>query len=76
MLSVLGLVQMCHGLDVSLHNGTAVAGDNRGRLHFLDPRQDKPFAAAAVHKKDKVIFPCHAPCWHEQAATFLSRLGA
>ena len=45
---------MCHGLDVSLHNGTAVAGDNRGRLHFLDPRQDKPFAAAAIHKKDKV----------------------
>ena len=39
---------------MSNHNGTAVAGDNRGRLHFLDPRQDKPFAAAAIHKKDKV----------------------
>jgi hypothetical protein len=45
---------MCHGLDASLHDGTVVAGDNRGRLHLLDPRQAKPFAAAAVHKKDKV----------------------
>ena len=51
--------QMCHGLDVSPHDGTVVAGDNRGRLHFLDPRQEKPFAAAAVHKKDKVCNGAH-----------------
>ena len=54
LTKTLPCVQMCHGLDASLHDGTVVAGDNRGRLHFLDPRQAKPFAAAAVHKKDKV----------------------
>ena len=48
------VLQMAYGLDVSPRDDTVLAGDNLGRIHLIDPRQEKPFAAPMVHKKDKV----------------------
>lgn len=40
------------GLDVMPESGTVVAGDNKGRVYFLDPRvTDAPVAVIQAHKK-------------------------
>lgn len=39
------------GMDVIPAAGAVVAGDNFGRLHFVDPRMPAPIASLAVHRK-------------------------
>ncbi|EFN53251.1 hypothetical protein CHLNCDRAFT_26064, partial [Chlorella variabilis] len=46
------------GMDVVRSAGAIVAGDNFGRLHFLDPRLRSPVASMQLHKKGSKVRCC------------------
>lgn len=64
---------MCHGLDVSPRDNTILAGDNLGRIHLIDPRQDKPYASPTVHKRNKARDAACAPLRPSLAPRTLSK---
>jgi len=43
------------GMDVMPTTGAVVAGDNKGKVYFLDPRMEEPAAVVQVHKKNTKV---------------------
>lgn len=47
---------MLYGLDVGVEKGLIVVGDSKGKLHFLDARNDETLFQGQLHKKGMKVY--------------------